>query len=191
MNKASLGFSCACGHLAGQISAEAQKSGLRILCFCPDCRANELFHQQQDPTAGVDLFQMAPHGITLTKGADQLRLMRLGPKGLFRWYAGCCGTPIANTLAKPQLAFVGLRSDLFDDKNALGKVRARSHVIRPGKPPQNQGMMRMVIGIFSRMITARVSGLWRQTPFFDVETGEPVAMPEVLSKEERGRLYSD
>lgn len=189
MSKACLGFSCSCGQLAGHISPEARKSGLRLLCFCPDCRANELYHKQPDPTAGVDLFQLAPHGITLTQGADQLRLMRLGPKGLFRWYAGCCGTPVANTLAKPQLAFVGLRSDLFDDTAALGRIRAKSHVIKPGKPPQNQGMMRMVIGIFSRMTTARLSGLWRETPFFDAQSGAPVAPPEVLSKEARATLY--
>lgn len=189
MSGASLDFSCSCGKLAGSISAEAQRSGLRLVCFCPDCRANELYHQQEDPTEGVDLFQLAPHGIQITQGAEHLRLMRLGPKGLFRWYAGCCGTPFANTLVKPGLAFAGMRSDLFTDKEALGKIRARSFVPRPGKPPRNEGMLRMVYGIFARIITARLSGLWRQTPFFDVETGKPVAPAEVLSKEERARLY--
>ncbi|MEP2717285.1 DUF6151 family protein [Pseudophaeobacter sp.] len=182
-------FSCSCGSLTGHVSAEGLKSGLRIKCFCPDCRAGELHHQQPDPVEGVDLFQLAPHAITITAGAEHLKLMRLGPKGLFRWYAGCCGTPFANTLAKPQLAFAGMRSDLFADPALLGKVRARSAVVRAGKPPRNEGMMRMVCGIFSRMITARLSGLWRQTPFFDADTGKPVAEPEVLSKEVRAALY--
>ncbi len=190
MSDGNLGFSCSCGSLVGHITAEAQKSGLRLLCHCPDCRAAELFHQQPDPVEGVDLFQLAPHAISITKGAEHLRLMRLGPKGLFRWYAGCCGTPFANTLAKPQLSFAGLRSDIFDNKEALGKVKAQANIARPGKPPQNKGMARMVYGIFSRMLTARLSGLWRQTPFFDAETGQPVAEPEVLSKDERARLYS-
>lgn len=189
MSDDSLSFSCSCGQLAGHISPEARNSGLRLVCFCPDCRANELYHKKADPTEGVDLFQLAPHGVLLTQGADQLRLMRLGPKGLFRWYAGCCGTPVANTLAKPGLAFVGMRSDLFDNKDALGKIKARSWVPRAGKSPQNEGVLRMVYGIFSRMITARLSGLWRDTPFFDVTTGKPVAEPEVLSKEVRARLY--
>ncbi|MFC4214096.1 DUF6151 family protein [Pseudophaeobacter arcticus] len=189
MHDGTFNFSCSCGCFAGHISAEGQKSGLRILCHCPDCRAAELYHHQPDPVEGVDLFQLAPHAITITKGAEHLHLLRLGPKGLFRWYAGCCGTPFANTLSKPQLAFAGLRTDLFDDKNALGKVKAQAHVPRPGKPPRSQGMARMVYGIFSRMITARLSGLWRETPFFDVETGKPVAEPEVLSKEARAKLY--
>lgn len=189
MGDAPLDFSCSCGQLAGNISADAQRSGLRLLCFCPDCRANELYHQQSDPTEGVDLFQLAPHGIHLTRGAEHLQLLRLGPKGLFRWYASCCGTPVANTLAKPGLAFAGLRSDLFVDKGALGKIRARSFVPVPGKPPRNEGTLRMVYGIFSRMITARMSGLWRQTPFFDIESGKPVSEPKVLTKEARARLY--
>ena len=182
-------FSCSCGAFAGHIPAEAQKSGLRLVCFCPDCRANELYHQQPDPVEGVDLFQVAPHAVTITQGAEHLRLLRLGPKGLFRWYASCCGTPVANTLSKPKLAFAGLRSDLFDSKEALGKVKARAYVVRAGKPPRNEGMARMVYGIFSRMITANLSGLWRKTPFFDAETGKPVVEPEVLSKEVRAGLY--
>jgi hypothetical protein len=189
MSDGKLEFSCSCGSLTGHISADGQKSGLRLLCHCPDCRANELYHQKPDPVDGVDLFQLAPHAITITKGAEHLRLMRLGPNGLFRWYAGCCSTPFANTLAKPQLAFAGLRSDLFADTNALGKIKAESQLRRSGKPPRNKGMARMVYGIFSRMLTARLSGLWRETPFFNAETGKPVAEPEVLTKEERARLY--
>ncbi|WP_278920864.1 DUF6151 family protein [Pseudophaeobacter profundi] len=182
-------FSCNCGRLAGHISAEGRKSGLRLLCFCQDCRAAELYHNQPDPVDGVDLFQLAPHAITLTQGAEHLQLMRLGPKGLYRWYADCCGTPFANTLAKPQLAFAGMRSDLFENPDCLGKVRARSAVPQPGKPPRNEGMMRMVYGIFSRMITARLSGMWRQTPFFDSTSGQPVTKAKVLSKEERASLH--
>lgn len=184
-----LKFSCNCGALAGHISAEGQKSGLRLLCHCADCRAGELYHQQPDPVDGVDLFQLAPHQITITQGAEHLRLLRLGPKGLFRWYAGCCNTPVANTLAKPKLSFAGMRSDLFDDKSALGKVQAEAHIPQAGKPPRHKGMIRMVYGLFSRMITARLSGLWRQTPFFDADSGAPVAEPKVLSKEERAKLY--
>lgn len=189
MSNDRFGFSCSCGSFAGHVSAEGQKSGLRLVCHCADCRAAELYHHQPDPVEGVDLFQTAPHAITITKGAEHLRLLRLGPKGLFRWYAGCCGTPFANTLSKPQLAFVGVRTDLFEETEALGKVKAEANIPRAGKPSQNKGMARMVFGIFSRMITARLSGLWRQTPFFDAETGAPVAEPEVLSKEARAKLY--
>ena len=184
-----LEFSCSCGGFAGHITEEARKSGLRLLCHCADCRAAELFHGQADPTEGVDLFQLAPDGIVITKGAEHLRLLRLSPKGLHRWYTGCCGTPFANTLAKPQLAFAGMRSDLFADKSALGKIKAHANIPQPGKPPRSKGMFAMVFGIFSWMLAARLSGRWRQTPFFDIETGAPVAEAEIPSKEARAQLY--
>ncbi|WP_293573465.1 DUF6151 family protein [Phaeobacter sp.] len=184
-----LEFSCNCGDLCGHLTPEAQRAGTRIECFCPDCRAAELHFQQPDPAPGaVDLFQTTPDGIHITKGAENLRLMRLSPRGLMRWYAGCCGAPIANTLAKPGLPFVGLRSDRFADPAALGKIKARAFVPQPGKAPRTYGGARMALALLSRMITVRMSGRWRETPFFDVETGTPVAEAEVISKEARAAL---
>ncbi|AXT34550.1 hypothetical protein D1820_05930 [Phaeobacter sp. LSS9] len=184
-----LSFACDCGKIRGELSQEARKAGTRIVCFCADCRANEIYHNQPDPAPGpVDLFQVNPDGVRFHQGQDLLRLMRLSPKGLFRWYAGCCGTPMANTLAKPTLPFAGLRSDRFADKDALGKIRARAFVPKQGKQPRTEGAARMVMSLLSRMISARLSGRWRETPFFDVESGEPVSKPEVISKEERAAL---
>ena len=75
--------------------------------------------------------------------------------------------PFANTLAKPGLPFAGMRSDLFQDKSALGKIRARAFIPAPGKQARTKGGGAMAWGILSRMITARLSGRWRETPFFD------------------------
>ncbi|NIZ60049.1 hypothetical protein DL239_03555 [Sedimentitalea sp. CY04] len=183
-------FACNCGKLSGHVTAEGIKSGTRVVCYCPDCRANELYHGQPDPAPGpVDLFQLSPDTINLTKGSEHLRLMRLSPKGTLRWYAGCCGTPFANTLAKPTLPFAGLRADLFTNKDALGKIKAKAFIPQNGQPAKTKGAAGMALGIISRMITSRLSGRWRETPFFDVETGNPVAEAEMPSKEERAKLY--
>lgn len=185
-----LAFSCKCGTLRGEVSAAGVKGGTRVVCYCADCRANELYHGQPDPAPDpVDLFQLSPDTITITQGAEQLRAIRLGRRGPLRWYAACCGTPFANTLAKPGLPFAGMRSDLFQDKSALGKIRARSFVPVPGKQSRTKGGSTMAWGILSRMITARLSGRWKDTPFFDAETGKPVAEPELLSKAQRAALY--
>jgi len=183
-------FACNCGALSGHVSAHGIKNGTRAVCYCADCRAGVLYLGQPDPAPGpVDVFQTSPDSVKITQGAEHLRLMRLGPKGLFRWYAGCCNSPLANTLAKPTLPFAGLHTDRFADKDALGKIRARGFVPQPGKPSKTKGAAAMVLGIISRMATSRMSGRWRQTPFFDVETGLPVAKPEIPSKEERAKLY--
>ncbi|MDE4061289.1 MULTISPECIES: DUF6151 family protein [Phaeobacter] len=182
-------FSCSCGTMQGYITPEALKSGTHIACFCADCRANELYHHRPDPAPGpVALFQMSPDGIHITQGAEELRLMRLSPKGLFRWYAGCCGMPFANTLAKPGLPFAGMRTNLFDQPEIFGKIRTRAFEPQPGRPPRTKGAGTMVYALFRRMITARLSGKWKETPFFEIETGRPVSEPIVLSKADRDAL---
>ncbi|MEX0305048.1 MAG: DUF6151 family protein [Leisingera sp.] len=184
-------FSCDCGALCGKVSAEGVKGGTRVVCYCPDCRANERFHGRPDPAPDpVDLFQLSPDSIAITQGAEHLKAIRLGPRGPLRWYASCCGTPFANTLAKPGLPFAGMRSDLFEDKDALGKVRAKAFIPAPGKQSRTKGGGVMAWGILSRMITGRLSGRWRETPFFDTDSGQPVSEPETLSKEQRTQLYS-
>lgn len=185
-------FSCSCGALRGEASEAGIKTGLHLVCHCADCRANELYHGRPDPAPDpVALFQLAPDSITITSGAEHLRAIRLGPRGPLRWYTACCGTPFANTLAKPGLPFAGMRADLFQDKSALGKIRARAFIpsALPGKPPQTKGGAAMAWGILSRMLAARLSGRWKQNPFFDADTGRPVAEPELISKERRAQLY--
>ncbi|MVO16913.1 DUF6151 family protein [Parasedimentitalea huanghaiensis] len=183
-------FSCKCGTLRGHVTAQGMKTGTRVVCFCPDCRAVQLYHKQPDPAPGpVDLFQVSPDTIEISQGTDCLQLLQLSPKGTLRWYASCCGTPFANTLAKPGLPFAGLLSDNFANQDALGKIRARAFVPQPGKPSKTTGAAVMALGIISRMATSRMSGRWRQTPFFNIETGEPVAEPKIPTKEERAKFY--
>ncbi|MGR3758952.1 DUF6151 family protein [Roseobacteraceae bacterium NS-SX3] len=185
-----LEFSCNCGALRGHVTAQGVKTGTRIACYCADCRANELYHGQPDPAPGpVDLFQLAPDAIKITRGAEHLKAIRLGPRGPLRWYAACCGTPFANTLDKRFLPFAGMRADLFADKDKLGKLRAQAFVPQPGKPPRTKGAGRMAMGILARMLGALASGRWKETPFFDPATGKPAAAPRMLSKEERRALY--
>jgi Family of unknown function (DUF6151) len=45
--------------------------------------------------------------LRFTKGQDQIEGLRLTPKGLYRWYAKCCNTPVGNTRA-PALPFVSM-----------------------------------------------------------------------------------
>lgn len=179
-------FSCACGELQGYVSPEALKTGTHIACYCADCRANEIYHNRPDPAPGpVELYQIAPDGLHITQGAEHLSLLRLGPKGLFRWYAGCCGMPFANTLAKPGLPFAGVRTNLFDQPEIFGKITTRAFMPRTGKPPRTTGALPMVYRLFTRMIASRLSGRWKETPFFDTDTGRPTSEPVVLSKAER------
>ena len=54
------------------------------------------------------MVQTRAANVTFTQGKDALACMRLTPKGLLRWYAACCNTPVGNTLASSKISFVGL-----------------------------------------------------------------------------------
>lgn len=186
----SLAFSCACGEMTGELTPQALRAGTHVECFCADCRAAHLYLGQSDPRpGGIRLFQTTPNQIGFRSGASSLRLFRLGPNGLFRWYAGCCNVPFGNTLTRPGLPFLALMVDRLQDDEALGPVRVRSFVpVAPGKPARHDGAFLMVSRLAVQMARARLSGHWRKTPFFDVETGRPIADPVVLDPAARAAL---
>ena len=185
-----LSFSCSCGQLQGTLSEAALHHGTRVDCFCPDCRAAELYFNQPDPAPGpVSLFQTTPDMVELTAGADKLGLMRLSPNGLFRWHSTCCNTPMFNTLTTPRIPFMGILTKQMDPERSLGKVQAQVHIPVRGKPAKHKGMGRMAMGIFRRALLSWTSGRAQKTPFFDPTTRKPVVEPTLVPKPEKGRLY--
>ncbi|MBK0327638.1 hypothetical protein I5535_10035 [Rhodobacteraceae bacterium F11138] len=183
-------FSCNCGTVSGHIAPTARRSGTHLICHCRDCQAAERYLGQQDPSGtGVDLFQTTPDTITLDTGADRLAVLRLGPKGPLRWYADCCKAPLFNTLARPGIPFATVLVARIADPAPLGPVIAHGFVPQAGGPPKHRGAGVMVWRFFTRMGAARLSGRWRQTPFFDLDTGEPTAPVHQLTREERAALY--
>ncbi len=186
----SVAFSCRCGTIKGRVSPASARTGTHLICHCRDCRAAERFLVHPGSAEeGVDLFQTSPDTIHLEAGADRLEVLRLSPKGPLRWYAACCRTPLFNTLSKPGLPFVTVMVERIQDAAALGPIVARSFVPQPGGAPKHKGGAGMVWRVFLRMAAARLSGRWRRTPFFDLETGKPVAPVHLLTPEERKALY--
>lgn len=179
-----LHFACACGELHGRLVDVAAHDGTHIKCYCDDCRTNLVALGHSDPAAeGVDLFQTTPDKIKIDAGGENLSVLRLSPKGLMRWYAKCCSTPLFNTMAKRGIPFVGVAGDQIKEHEALGPVRARGFVPKDGKTThENAG--HMMTSMMARAGKSWIKGTWRDTPFFD-ETGTPTVPPRVLSREER------
>ncbi len=176
--------------MQGHLDADVCRTAPVTECFCRDCRAAELHFGQPDPAPGpVTILQTTPDRITLTSGADRLGLFRLGPNGLFRWYATCCNAPLFNTLKSPNLPFSGVHVTRLDTPDRIGPVTARNAIPKPDGTTTSTGIARALFAIFRNMIAARLSGRWRQTPFFDVNTGRPVSEAIIPSKDERARLY--
>jgi hypothetical protein len=187
-------FQCGCGKLAGVIEGAGPKAGHHVACYCTDCRAF-VAHLGQgakflDEAGGTDLFQTSPARVKLTAGAAHLASLRLSPKGLYRWYAACCNTPLFNTGTGPGLPFASaMTANFVDGVAGLGPVKARVNTgTALGPVPQPNGRLvtlRAVLGLIGSLLAARIRGDQKRSPFFDAETGAPAAKARVLTLEER------
>jgi hypothetical protein len=194
---------CQCGQVRGAATGLSRASSTRIICMCDDCQAFARYLGRTDildEHGGSDILQLSSAQVALNAGADQLRCMRLSPKGMMRWYTACCRSPVGNTLASAKVPFVGMLHSFIDQAadarntdELLGppvKVLAR---FASGGPPAGAHL-----GVPPRVIARAVRLLlwWSLTrrglpsPFFEKNTGRPVSEPLVLSKEERDGLRS-
>ena len=164
----------------------------RVVCYCKDCQAfaRALGQESQvlDPLGGSDIIQVLPRNLRFTQGTDALACLRLTPKGLFRWYAGCCRTPIGNTLPTRNFSFIGLvhtclAADHLSLDEAFGPVTAWVHTRgASGSPkPEERGLGRTMGWFLRTTLKARLNGDYKRTPFFQQETGAPVVTPVVLA----------
>ena len=115
---------CRCGHVRGIAGEVSPSTGFRFVCYCTDCQAFTRFLDRADVldgAGGTDIFQLPPGRVKLTAGADALRCVNLGNRGVFRWYSDCCRTPIANT-AGPRFPVIGMIHS-FMDHAADGRSR--------------------------------------------------------------------
>ncbi len=197
-----LRFQCECGTLQGIAFDVAPSSGSHVICYCQDCQAFahclDKSDQVLDSHGGSDIFQMSQGLITFTTGADRLACLRLTPKGLIRWYASCCNTPLANTMATRALPFVGMLARNFTSDGAasvepLGPVIA--HAFRKSARgdlatlPRDRMAMPLVFLraalLLSRWMLRRDG---KRSPFFDSRSDQLHAVPRILGSAERAAL---
>lgn len=188
---------CRCGALQGQLQRNGREA--RLVCYCKDCQAFARYLCADadilDATGGTEVIQTQPRFVTFTAGREHLACMRLSDKGLVRWYAACCNTPIGNTAATNKLAFVGLIHNCLSvpDKtalNAFGPVLARVNGKSAlGSPkPKDSGLAIAIWRALKMMLKARLNGSYKQSPFFDPVTNTTVVAPTVLTEAQRRAL---
>lgn len=141
-----------------------------------------------DENGGSELYQTLPARLKVTAGKDQLRALRLSPKGMVRWYTGCCGTPLGNTLHSEGWYFLSLSVACIPEaaRAPLGPLRGAffaKDAPAGTHPPADFGKLTLLSGAFGRHFAAWLGLAPRGTPFF--ENGKPVATPEILSLEAR------
>lgn len=184
---ADLPFGCACGTVNGRLLGITPASGHQLQCHCDDCRRAVLWLGQPDPGPdGIRYYQTTPDRFVFTSGQDQLRALTWKNPRLLRWYAGCCNTPLFNTLDSPKWAFASLMIDRLDDPAALGPCSAHAFVLKANGKRGHEHAAGFMWGFAKRVTRARVTGSWRTTPFFD-DAGVPIAPIRALTREDRAK----
>lgn len=198
MNASEAKFSCRCGKVAGDLADASPASVNHALCYCADCQAfaHHLGRADLlDQRGGSDIVQVAPARLALRQGQEQIRGVRLTPKGLFRWYADCCKTPLGNTVG-PAIPLVGLPAAVFETRGQaperlFGKPSGAvfgEHAIG-GPPPGSKGVsLRRMLPAVLRILRWKVTGKAWPNPFFDRASGKPRYPAAVLSRAERDAL---
>ena len=186
---------CRCGTVQGHVS-EPQRVMVRGVCYCKDCQAYAHFLGRADDVldahGGTDVIAIHPQHVTLTQGLDALACVSLSPRGLLRWHAGCCRTPIGNTSRHAKTAYVGLVHTCLEGagvpiERSFGPVTMRLNIASASSPvtERSKGALRSMTRLVSTLLGARLSGSYKRSPFFDADTGMPMLAPYVLTKAER------
>lgn len=191
----SIALRCRCGQLRGQV--DSARVAARAVCYCKDCQAYGRFLDSGvlDAAGGTEVAATLPAAVRFDAGLEHLACVSLDPKGLYRWYAGCCRTPVGNTPRDPRTSYVGLVRACLDATDAeldraLGATRCRVETQSAQAKVASSGLSTAwaVCRIGTMILRARLGGGYRDNPFFRPQTSEPLKPVRVLSLEERKAL---
>jgi hypothetical protein len=187
---------CQCGEVRAQIVGKGTHS--RIVCYCADCRAFAHFlgrsEQVLDMQGGTEIIQVSQARLRLLQGREHLAVVRLSEKGMMRWYAACCKTPLGNSMPDPKMAFIGLIHSALDNDNIekdFGPVTAWMETQAAlGEPkPVQKGVLPVVLRFIGMTLGARLSGSYKKSPLFDLD-GQSIVPAEILTSEQLMHLKS-
>jgi uncharacterized damage-inducible protein DinB len=173
---------CHCGKLKGTLNRTQEVN--RCVCYCADCQAFARFLKREDEIldemGGTSIIQTIPANIRFTEGIGNLSCMSLTENGMLRWYAGCCNTPIGNTLSTSNLSFIGLihnclSSEQTDLDNTFGPIKMYINTKSAfgERKPKSVGELSVTLRVMAQYNS------WVNNKIYDLVTS--------LSEEERQR----
>lgn len=176
------------------MSNASPKTVNRVVCYCDDCQAF-VHHLKRpellDENAGSDIIQVAPATLSFERGAERIACVRLSPKGLFRFYADCCKTPVGNTVG-PAVPFVGIHAKTFvaADEACGAPVGGFMGKFAIGTPIEGStGLNVKVVARALRMVAGwKLGGKSWPHPFFAKGSKEPHRPTTLIPKSERDAL---
>jgi len=193
-------LSCRCGGVRVLVTSVSPYTVNRVVCYCDDCQAF-LYHlgraELLDTQGGTDIIQIAPSSLSFVQGEERIVGLRLGPKGLYRWYTSCCRTPVGNTVG-PTIPFVGVVAHAFESETQkvdnlfgppIGRIYGKYAV---GSAPEGSTRLNpwLMVRAIGMVLGWRVRGRTWPHPFFERTPPAPKFPVTTLSPAERDALRS-
>jgi hypothetical protein len=188
---------CRCGTIEGHVVRPGMAN--RAICYCRDCQAFARFLGHADTVldgnGGTAIVATLPAQVHFGTGLESLACISLSDRGMYRWYASCCNTPIGNTPRDFKTPYVGLIETCLASRSpsieeSFGRVRmvlnTKSAKDRVESTPLSN--LLAMLGLMKSVIGARLNGSYKRNPFFDTAARAPVKPPRVLTPGERERV---
>lgn len=187
-----MNIQCECGKFRAALNDFPKNSPGRFKCYCDDCQSY-LHHIQRadllDECGGTEIIPAYPRSIEVLSGQEHLQCIRLSEKGMYRFLASCCRTPICNTA--PGRPWAGIHRRVYPTKEldaAYPKVTSSimgkyAKGTPPPGTPKTFDFNGMKI-VMPYLLRGKFTGKAKHSPFFKRD-GKPIAEVKVLTQQER------
>jgi hypothetical protein len=145
-----------------------------------------------DKQGGTEIVQVAQPRLRFLQGEERLSAVRLSEKGMVRWYASCCNTPIGNTLADPKVSFIGLIHVSLDHAQMNSDFGTKiailnTHTALGQTKPTQRGLVVVIARFIWIVVTMRVTGRYKHSQLFNT-SGSPRVVPTIIAPQELARF---
>jgi hypothetical protein len=190
---------CECGKFRAQLEKFPRNTPGRLVCYCDDCQTFLEYLNRADlldTAGGTEVIPVYPAEMKILEGREVLKCVRLSPKGLYRWFTGCCNTPVANV--QPGFPWVGMVHRVYSVKDAgylektLGPIKSRiMGRFAKGTPPNGTASgidFKGFVTVLPFLLKGVVMGRAKGSPFFEQDGRTPIVHPVVLSLDEKNAI---
>jgi hypothetical protein len=190
---------CECGKFRAELVNFPRNTPGRLACHCDDCQV--YMHRLNradllDAAGGTEVIPVYPAEIKIVAGREVLKCLQLSPNGLYRWYAGCCNTPVVNT--KPGFPWAGIVNRMYSVEDpgflerTFGPIKSRiMGRFARGTPPSGTAAnidFKGFVTVLPFLLKGMLLGKAKHSPFFEQDGRTPIVPPVVVPLDEKNAL---
>jgi hypothetical protein len=197
--KDTIEIQCNCGQFKAKLDHFPSETPGRLGCYCDDCQAY-MIHlgrtELLDKAGCTEIVPVYPRNVSIVSGESMLECIRLSDKGMYRWVASCCNSPIGNTA--PGRAWVGVHAHMFKARGSsylndtLGPIKSRILGKYAKGQPAPGTPMKMDFTAMKTVLPFMLKGVLRKaawpSPFFRDDKKTPIKKPKTLTTAELADL---